>query len=106
MCQDTNYKEMNRQSGSSESVGVAHPSPLAKPLTLPCGVVLPNRLCKASMTEALADDFGRPTPELCKLYKMWSQGGTGLLLTGNVQVGLQTGNAGNVVYVSCAELSL
>jgi 2,4-dienoyl-CoA reductase-like NADH-dependent reductase (Old Yellow Enzyme family) len=63
-----------------------NPSPLAEPLTLPCGLVLPNRLCKASMTEALADDFGRPTPELCKAYKMWSAGGTGLLLTGNVQV--------------------
>ena len=31
-------------------------SPLAEPLKLPCGAVLPNRLAKAAMTEGLADD--------------------------------------------------
>ena len=29
--------------------------PLALPLTLPCGVTLPNRIAKAAMTEGLAD---------------------------------------------------
>ena len=32
---------------------------LAQPLTLPCGAVLPNRLCKAAMTEGLADELNR-----------------------------------------------
>jgi 2,4-dienoyl-CoA reductase-like NADH-dependent reductase (Old Yellow Enzyme family) len=38
------------------------------------------------MTEALADDWGRPTDQLCRLYSRWSQGGAGLLITGNIQV--------------------
>lgn len=59
---------------------------IADPLTLPCGAKLPNRMCKAAMTEALADHLNRPTPELCSLYERWSLGGTGLLITGNIQV--------------------
>jgi len=55
-------------------------------LELKCGTVLPNRLVKAAMTEALADNLGRPTPKLCNLYEAWSKGGTGTLITGNVQV--------------------
>lgn len=60
--------------------------PLAQPLRLPCGAVLPNRLCKAAMTEGLADAHLRATPRLERLYRRWSEGGTGLLLTGNVQI--------------------
>jgi 2,4-dienoyl-CoA reductase-like NADH-dependent reductase (Old Yellow Enzyme family) len=59
---------------------------LAEPLTLPCGAVLKNRTAKAAMTEGLADIHGRPTAELEKLYGIWSDGGAGLLLSGNVQV--------------------
>lgn len=59
---------------------------LSQPLTLNCGLVLPNRLAKAAMTEALADDYNRPTLQLCNLYEQWSTGGSGLLITGNVQV--------------------
>lgn len=61
-------------------------SPLASPLTLACGVTIPNRLVKAAMTESLADEWGRSTDKLCNLYKVWSEGGSGLLITGNVQV--------------------
>lgn len=59
-------------------------SPLDSPLTLPCGAVLPNRIAKAAMTEGLADPRGVPTPELETLYGLWSDGGAGLLLSGNV----------------------
>ena len=59
---------------------------IAQPLTLPCGVQIPNRLVKAAMTEGLADKFDRPTPALNRLYRRWSQGGAGLLITGNVMV--------------------
>ena len=59
---------------------------LAQPLTLPCGARLPNRLCKAAMTEGLADAWLRPTPRLARLYRAWSEGGAGLLISGNVQV--------------------
>eukprot|EP00484_Ammonia_sp_Unknown_P010883 CAMPEP_0197062690 /NCGR_PEP_ID=MMETSP1384-20130603/146996_1 /TAXON_ID=29189 /ORGANISM="Ammonia sp." /LENGTH=121 /DNA_ID=CAMNT_0042498727 /DNA_START=13 /DNA_END=374 /DNA_ORIENTATION=- len=38
------------------------------------------------MTECLADEWSRPTPELCRLYETWSKGGTALLITGNVQI--------------------
>jgi 2,4-dienoyl-CoA reductase-like NADH-dependent reductase (Old Yellow Enzyme family) len=61
-------------------------STLADPLALPCGAVLPNRLAKAAMTEGMADPMGRATPELARLYGRWSDGGAGLLVTGNVQV--------------------
>ena len=60
--------------------------PLAQPLRLPCGAVLPNRLCKAAMTEGVADGELRATPRHETLYRTWSEGGAGLLLTGNVQV--------------------
>ncbi len=59
---------------------------LGSPLTLPCGAVLRNRLAKAAMTEGLADIFGRPTPELDRLYGIWSDGGAGLLLSGNILI--------------------
>jgi len=61
-------------------------TPLAQTLTLPCGAVLPNRLAKAAMTEGLATPRGVPTPELERLYGLWSDGGAGLLLSGNIQV--------------------
>lgn len=59
---------------------------LSNALTLPCGAVLSNRLCKAAMTEGLATVDGRPTDALARLYGVWSDGGAGLLLSGNVQI--------------------
>jgi 2,4-dienoyl-CoA reductase-like NADH-dependent reductase (Old Yellow Enzyme family) len=59
---------------------------LSKPLRLPCGAVLNNRLVKAAMTEGLADPMNRANEKLERLYGRWSEGGAGLLLTGNVQV--------------------
>ena len=59
---------------------------LAQTLQLPCGATLPNRLAKAAMTEGLATPAGLPTPELERLYGLWSDGGAGMLLTGNIQV--------------------
>ncbi|MFN3747879.1 MAG: NADH:flavin oxidoreductase/NADH oxidase family protein [Sphingorhabdus sp.] len=62
------------------------PSFLAEPLTLPCGAILPNRISKAAMTEGLADIYGRATGELDRLYLAWSEGGAGMLLSGNIHV--------------------
>jgi 2,4-dienoyl-CoA reductase-like NADH-dependent reductase (Old Yellow Enzyme family) len=59
---------------------------LAQTLALPCGAQLVNRLAKAAMTEGLATAKGVPTPELARLYGLWSDGGAGLLLTGNIQI--------------------
>lgn len=62
------------------SVDISHP------LTLPCGAVLKNRIAKAPMTEGLADAWNRATPRHVTLYRTWAEGGSGLLITGNVQV--------------------
>lgn len=59
---------------------------LADPLTLPCGASIPNRLAKAAMTEGLATPDGVPTAELERLYGLWSDGGAGMLLSGNIQI--------------------
>ena len=59
---------------------------IEQPLTLPCGGVLSNRLCKAAMTEGLAGADGIPGAALNRLYGIWSDGGAGLLLSGNVQI--------------------
>ncbi len=76
----------------------ATPSSIATPLTLPCGAVLPNRLAKAAMTEGLGDHDNRATDRHGVLYKRWSEGGAGMLLTGNVQVDRRyLERAGNIV---------
>ena len=67
-------------------------------LKLPCGAEIPNRLCKAAMTEGLATPVGEPTPALNQLYGLWSDGGAGLLLSGNVQIdGDHLERPGNVI---------
>ncbi len=71
---------------------------LHDPLPLPCGLVLPNRIMKASMSEALAEPTHAPGARLEQLYRTWSHGGYGLLITGNVMVDrTQLGEPGNVV---------
>lgn len=59
---------------------------IASPLPLPCGATIPNRLCKAALTEGLADGMNRATERHERLYRAWSTGGAGLVITGNVQV--------------------
>ena len=56
----------------------------SRTLKLPCGVELPNRLSKAAMTEGLATADGIPTADLARLYRLWSDGGAGMLLSGNI----------------------
>ncbi|THW38244.1 NADPH dehydrogenase [Aureobasidium pullulans] len=58
---------------------------VATSLTLPSGLVLPNRLVKAAMAESLAKN-GRAGPELVKVYEKWGQGEWGAIMTGNVMV--------------------
>ena len=59
---------------------------LSNPLHLPCGAVLSNRLVKAALTEGLADAHNRATERHERIYRRWSEGGAGLLVTGNVQI--------------------
>ena len=56
------------------------------PLTLPCGLILKNRIVKSAMSEALADEANNPTDRLVELYQRWSDGGAALLVTGNIPV--------------------
>ncbi|WP_261664349.1 NADH:flavin oxidoreductase/NADH oxidase family protein [Deinococcus sp. Marseille-Q6407] len=68
------------------------------PLTLPCGVSVKNRLVKGAMSEALGTRDHAPRPELPALYARWAEGGTAVLLTGNVMVDARAlGEPGNVV---------
>ncbi len=71
---------------------------IGEQLVLPCGITLRNRLCKAAMTEGLADTHNRATRRHVTLYERWAKGGAGLLLTGNVQVDRRyLERAGNIV---------
>src|SRR4029453_17389050 len=59
---------------------------LATPLTLPSGTVLQNRFAKAAMSEGMADRDNHATGRLETLYRRWATSGTGLILSGNIQV--------------------
>ena len=67
-------------------------SPLFTPLTLPNGVTVQNRLCKAAMEENMADAGQVPGNALINLYSAWSNAaaavdaGPGIVLSGNVMV--------------------
>ncbi|BBX67472.1 NADH:flavin oxidoreductase/NADH oxidase family protein [Mycolicibacterium psychrotolerans] len=71
---------------------------LHEPLPLPCGQVLPNRIMKAALSEALGDRTNAPDHRLERLFASWGSGGYGLVITGNVMVDRrQLGEPGNVV---------
>jgi hypothetical protein len=55
---------------------------IAQPLTLKCGLTLPNRLVKAAMAEQMAGTNQLPDERLQAIYKHWSTGGWGLIITG------------------------
>ncbi len=71
---------------------------LNEPLTLPCGLTLKNRLVKAAMTEGLAAPDGLPNEKHARLYRTWAEGGSAVLVTGNVMVdGSHLERPGNVI---------
>lgn len=60
---------------------------LSTPVTLPCGRVVPNRLVKAPMEELQAPLGGGSPPErLLELYKAWTKGQWGMIITGNIAI--------------------
>lgn len=61
-------------------------SVIFSPLDLPNGNRLANRVAKAAMEENMAEPGHLPGPALFELYKRWAQGGSGLLITGNVMI--------------------
>jgi 2,4-dienoyl-CoA reductase-like NADH-dependent reductase (Old Yellow Enzyme family) len=77
---------------------MAHSSNLQQPLTLPCGQVIPNRIIKGAMTEGIADKHDNATQKHQTLYRTWSKGQTGVLISGNIMVDRRyLERAGNVV---------
>lgn len=64
---------------------------IAEPLTLPCGLTLPNRLVKCPMQETLASPplFDPPVETFKNLYTQWAGAEYGLIITGQVQIDLR-----------------
>jgi 2,4-dienoyl-CoA reductase-like NADH-dependent reductase (Old Yellow Enzyme family) len=60
--------------------------PIAQELELPNGMVLPNRIAKAPMTERIAKSDHAPHEGHLNLYSAWAKGGPGVIVTGNVIV--------------------
>ncbi|KAJ1327024.1 dimethylglycine catabolism A [Microdochium nivale] len=78
---------------------------IAQPITLPCGLRLPNRLVKAAMAENMAAAAtGLPGNDFVRVYDEWAQGGWGMVLTGNVMVDHKwLGDARDTAYSHAAE---
>ncbi|MCJ1405093.1 hypothetical protein MMC11_008319 [Xylographa trunciseda] len=64
---------------------------IAQPLTLPCGLVLPNRLVKCPMQETLAVEpfYDPPIDKFENLYAQWADADYGLIITGQVQIDIR-----------------
>ena len=59
---------------------------ISEKLELPCGTVVKNRFLKSAMTEGLASENACANQGHVNLYDKWAKGGSGILVTGNVQV--------------------
>jgi 2,4-dienoyl-CoA reductase-like NADH-dependent reductase (Old Yellow Enzyme family) len=58
-----------------------------------------NRIIKAAMSEALANDAGQPSQLHFNLYEAWAKGGLGCAITGNVMVDFRAKNEPGVVVI-------
>ena len=58
---------------------------LQKPLELPCGATLKNRLAKSPMSDSLGNGEGDSTEAQARLYERWAEGGAALSMIGEVQ---------------------
>ena len=73
---------------------------IGAPITLPCGLTLPNRLVKCPMQEtcAKAPNYNPPLDEWRNIYTEWANAKYGLIITGQVQVDIRfLSIAGDVV---------
>ncbi|MEM9063086.1 MAG: oxidoreductase [Pseudomonadota bacterium] len=81
-------------------------SVLARPLELPCGVSLKNRMIKSAMSDSLGDGAGNPTETQMRLYERWAEGGAALSLIGEVQTSpAYPEKPGNLVLAPGVDLS-
>lgn len=58
---------------------------LQRPLELPCGATLKNRIAKSAMSDSLGNGEGDPTEAQIRLYERWATGGTAVSIIGEVQ---------------------
>ena len=58
---------------------------LFRPLELPCGLILKNRIAKSAMSDSLGDGCGNPTEAQFRLYERWAEGGVAVSIIGEVQ---------------------
>ena len=71
---------------------------------LPNGQTVPNRIAKAAMSETLGNRRHSPDQRLVRLYRRWSEGGAGLIVTGNIMVCRDAiGEPGNIVVTDCRD---
>lgn len=78
-------------------------STLDNSLVLPCGVTLKNRILKSAMTEGMADRNDHATQRHVALYRRWSEGEAGLLISGNVMVDARYLERPGNVCVECSD---
>lgn len=80
---------------------------LGTPIAVTSKVTAKNRLFKSAMSEQLGDADNAPSPELIRLYETWANGGTGLLVTGNVMIDRSAlGEPRNVVLDDASDAAL
>jgi 2,4-dienoyl-CoA reductase-like NADH-dependent reductase (Old Yellow Enzyme family) len=61
-------------------------TPLSLSFEFPNSSKIPNRIAKSAMEESLCSEDHGPSDRLINLYKRWSEGEPGLLITGNIMV--------------------
>ena len=72
---------------------------LFTPITLPNGTTIKNRFFKSAMSEGMGTRDFQPKKNIATLYKRWAEGGTGLIITGNIMVDPKgTAEPGNIVF--------
>ena len=72
---------------------------LFTPITLPNGTTIKNRFFKSAMSEGMGAKNFQPKKNIATLYKRWAEGGTGLIITGNIMVDPKgTAEPGNIVF--------
>ena len=72
---------------------------LFTPITLPNGTTIKNRFFKSAMSEGMGTRDFQPKKNIATLYKRWAEGGTGLIITGNIMIDPKgTAEPGNIVF--------
>lgn len=74
---------------------------------LKSGLVIKNRFVKSAMNEAMGKRNLQPKEEIANLYRLWAEGGAGMIITGNVMVDKNyLAEPGNVVFDENSDFEL